>query len=174
MPYKTVKSTITFLKLPKIVDYHIKERNEIELIKLEKPISIESYLEIYKKVGEHYNWLDRIFMNTDLLYNIINSDTTQIFSFSINSEFAGYCELVLEENYVEILYFGLVQKIIGKGYGKYLLSKTIEKAWSYNPAWIQLNTCDLDHPNAIKTYKSMGFEEYKSIVETKKVVSKHP
>jgi len=69
------------------------------------------------------------------------------------------------------LYFGLTKNFIGKGYGKILLSKTIEKAWSFNPDWIQLNTCDLDHPNALNTYKSLGFEEYKSVVETKKVKS---
>ncbi len=171
MPYKTVDSKITFLKLQEKILYNVCNKDKIKLVKIQKPISTDEYLKLYKEVGEHYNWLDRIFMNKQSLFEILNSDKTQIFSFYINDEFAGYCEIVLEAEYAEILYFGLAQKFIGKGYGKFLLSKTIEKAWSFNPQWIQLNTCDLDHPNALNTYKSMGFNEYKTITEKKKVKS---
>ena len=173
MQYKTVESKITFLKLQKKIIYNVCNKDRINLVIVDKPISTDDYLKLYTEVGEHYNWLDRIFMKKETLYDILNSDKTQIYSFYINDEFAGYCELVLEDEYVEILYFGLAQKFIGKGYGKFLLSKTIEKAWSYNPQWIQLNTCDLDHSNALNTYKSLGFIEYKTLVETKTVKTKH-
>lgn len=169
MPYKTVDSKITFLKLEQRIDYCLIENKHIKLTKLDTPITAESYLKLYTTVGENYNWLDRLFMDKSILIDKINSPKTQIFTFSIHEEFAGYCELILEEKYVEILYFGLAQQFIGKGFGKYLLSKTIEKAWSFNPQWIQLNTCDLDHPNALGTYKSLGFVVYKTMTEKKKV-----
>ncbi len=173
MQYKTVESKITFLKLQNKIDYNVCNKDNINLIKIDKPISTDEYLKLYTEVGEQYNWLDRIFLKKETLYDILNSYKTQIFSFYINDEFAGYCELISEDDYVEILYFGLVQKFIGKGYGKFLLSKTIEKAWSFNPQWIQLNTCDLDHSNALNTYKSLGFTEYKTLIDTKKVKIKH-
>ncbi len=169
MPYKTVDSKITFLKLQINIDYKLEKRDYISLIKLDKPISTESYLKLYTIVGEHYNWLDRLFMDTSLLLEKINSPKTHIYTFSVHEEFAGYCELIVEDEYAEILYFGLAQNFIGKGFGKYLLSETIHKAWSFNPQWIQLNTCDLDHPNALGTYKSMGFKVYKTITENKRV-----
>jgi len=90
MPYKTVESKVTFLKLLKKIDYNICNKDEINLVKIEKPLSTEEYLKLYTEVGENYNWLDRIFMNKKSLFMILNSDKTQIYTFQINNEFAGY------------------------------------------------------------------------------------
>jgi GNAT superfamily N-acetyltransferase len=83
----------------------------------------------------------------------------------------GFIELVCEGEYVELLYFGLFPKFIGKGFGKYLLDWSIYQAWSYNPKWIQLNTCELDHPNALPTYRKLGFQDYKMAIEERRVLA---
>ncbi|MBS1575589.1 MAG: GNAT family N-acetyltransferase, partial [Bacteroidetes bacterium] len=57
----------------------------------------------------------------------------------------------------------------GKGLGKYALDWAINKAWSYNPQWIQLNTCELDHPHAIHNYKKRGFKETKTEIHQRKI-----
>ena len=140
------------------------------LQQITKPVSVDRYREQYVKVGKQFNWLDRIVMPDDKLYSQINAENTFIFKFIINSIEAGYAEFVIENEYVELLYFGLFPEFIGKSYGKIFLTICIEKAWSYKPQWIQLNTCELDHSNALPIYKSMGFELYKTQIEQRWVL----
>ena len=71
---------------------------------------------------------------------------------------------------MEILYFGLMPAFIGHGYGKYFLQWVIAKAWSYQPEWIQLNTCTLDHPNALGTYKKAGFIEVRTEIHQRRIL----
>ena len=101
----------------------------------------------------------------------INAENIDTFLFYINKEIAGYIEFVKEEKYVEILYFGLMPSFIGKGYGKYFLQWVISKAWSYQPEWIQLNTCTLDHPNALGTYKKAGFIEVRTEIHQRRILT---
>lgn len=152
---------------------NIQDNNpNITLEEIQGIIKVDDYRMLYTSVGKKYNWLDRIFMEDSVLYEKINSPKTHIYTFQINGNFAGYTELVEEESSIEILYFGLTDPYIGKGYGTYLLTKTIKKAWSFSPTQLILNTCDLDHSNALNTYLKAGFKAYKTIYETKRVVSR--
>jgi hypothetical protein len=136
---------------------------------LPKPIDVGDYLELYSSVGKEYNWLDRLVLPKDELSNIINSAKTHVYLLKEKGQLAGWAEFVLEREYAELLYFGLLPGFIGKGNGKAFLALSIEKAWELNPSWIQLNTCSLDHSNALNVYKSMGFAEYKRESEERKV-----
>ena len=136
---------------------------------LAKPINTEHYLSIYKSVGYKYNWFDRLFLSKGELGQLINKPNTIVSEFRINEILAGWAEFVCESDFVEIQYFGLTEEFIGKGFGKLFLSLCIEKAWSYNPNSVQLNTCELDHKNALNVYKSLGFVEYKTQMEIRKV-----
>ena len=137
---------------------------------LPKPISVNEYRKYYYGVGEKYYWLDRMVMPDEDLFEKINSSNVDIFIFYVHNEVAGYIEFVKEEKYTEILYFGLMPSFIGKGFGKYFLQWVIAKAWSYQPEWIQLNTCTLDHPNALSTYKNSGFTEVRTEFQERKVL----
>lgn len=137
---------------------------------LPKPISVNEYRKYYYGVGEKYYWLDRMIMPDEELFEKINASNVEIFVFKMNNDPAGYIEFVREEKYVEILYFGLMPGFIGKGLGKYFLQWVIAKAWSYKPEWIQLNTCTLDHPNALGTYKKAGFTEVRKEIHQRRVL----
>ncbi|WP_066633420.1 GNAT family N-acetyltransferase [Labilibacter marinus] len=169
MLYETVKSSIFFLKMDKKPSASLIDKEGTSIEEIAKPIDTDWYRALYSSVGENLNWLDRTFMKDDVLQEKINCKNTHIFCFKIEGKHAGYCELVQEDDSVEILYFGLTPEFIGQGYGKYFLNKTIELAWSLCPKFIELNTCDLDHPNALSTYKKAGFTWYKTIVEEKKI-----
>jgi GNAT superfamily N-acetyltransferase len=136
---------------------------------LPKPIPVNEYRNYYYGVGEKHFWLDRMVMPDEELFEKINAVNVDILLFYVNKEVAGYIEFVKEEKYVEILYFGLMPEFIGKGFGKYFLQWVIAKAWSYQPEWIQLNTCTLDHPNALSVYKNGGFTEIKKEIQQRKV-----
>ena len=71
---------------------------------------------------------------------------------------AGYFELREHDDAsVEIAYFGLLPDFIGRGWGKYLLSRAVESAWQLNPSRVWLHTCTLDHPAALPNYVKRGF-----------------
>ena len=135
------------------------------------PIPVSQYRKYYYSVGEKHFWLDRMVMPDEELFEKINADNVDIFLFYVNKEVAGYIEFVKEEKYVEILYFGLLPAFISKGYGKYFLQWVIAKAWSYQPEWIQLNTCTLDHPNALETYKKAGFIEVRTEIHQRRILT---
>ncbi len=137
---------------------------------LNKPIPPDEYRKYYYGVGEKYFWLDRMVMPDEELFDKINAANVDIFIFKVHNETAGYIEFVKEEKYIEILYFGLMPEFIGKGFGNYFLQWVIAKAWSYDPEWIQLNTCTLDHPNALAAYKKAGFKEVRKEIHQRRVL----
>jgi len=160
--------TVTFLEMHESKDFPVAlPGTHFDL--LPKPISPGEYRKYYYGVGEKHFWLDRMVMSDEELFDKINAVNVDIFIFKVNNEAAGYIEFVKEEKYAEILYFGLLPGFIGKGLGKYFLQWVIAKAWSYKPEWIQLNTCTLDHPNALGTYKKAGFTEIKTEIHQRRI-----
>jgi GNAT superfamily N-acetyltransferase len=79
---------------------------------------------------------------------------------------AGYFELREHDDAsVEIAYFGLLPDFIGRGWGKYLLTRAVQIAWDLGATRVWLHTCTLDHPAALPNYLKRGFrplrtEEY--------------
>src|SRR6478736_3030140 len=141
---------------------------EVSFALLSKPTPVEDYLELYGGVGLKWNWLDRLVIPQEELYKKINEPNTHIYVMKVDGHKAGFVELVIEHDFVELLYFGLMPAFIGKGYGKYFLDWTIQEAWSYSPKWLQLNTCDLDHEYALSNYRKLGFIDYTSSFEDRK------
>lgn len=171
MNYNTIISKVYFLRILQKPAVQTKDKLNTSIVKFEGKMNCDEYRVLYLSVGEKLNWLDRLFIDDAELYEIINAQKTHIFKFFIQNEYAGYCELVEKKCCIEILYFGLIPDFIGKGYGNYFLKKTIDLAWSFTPKWIQLNTCDLDHRNALKAYLNAGFKLYRTIREPRKVKS---
>jgi GNAT superfamily N-acetyltransferase len=161
---------VTFFEIHDKPAEPFNEKCEAQYHLLQKPIDVETYRYYYSEVGMKHFWLDRIVMNDDQLFQLINADNTDIFTMKINDQRAGYAEFIKDKKFIEILYFGLMPAFIGKGWGKYSLDWAIQKAWSYNPEWIQLNTCELDHPHAISNYKKRGFTEVKTEILERKVL----
>ena len=71
---------------------------------------------------------------------------------------SNHYQLLKQDNGdVEIIYFGLSDLFIGKGFGGYLLSEAIRCAWGWHGVkriWVY--TCTLDHPGALQNYLSRG------------------
>ncbi len=135
-----------------------------------KPISVETYRTYYYRVGEKFNWLDRMVIADEELYQKINADNTDIFLMHVKDVPAGFAEFVKENEFTEILYFGLFPDYVGKGLGNYFLQWVIQQAWRYQPKWIQLNTCTLDHPNALPVYIKAGFVPVRTETQQRKIL----
>jgi GNAT superfamily N-acetyltransferase len=161
--------TVTFLEMHQSKEFPTPLPNTHFKL-LSRPIDVNDYRKYYYRVGEKHFWLDRMVMPDEELFERINADNVDIYIFNVNNEPAGYIEFIKEAKYIEILYFGIMPEFIGKGLGKYFLQWVVAKAWSYQPEWIQLNTCTLDHPNALGTYKKAGFTEIRKEIHQRKVL----
>jgi GNAT superfamily N-acetyltransferase len=138
--------------------------------KLSKPIRAAFYRDLYYGVGKPWSWLDRMVMTDRELETQLNAEHVSIYTIQVDGHLAGFAEFVLASDYVEILYFGLLPDYIGRGIGKHFLQWVIEKAWSFQPKWIQLNTCALDHPNALPVYLKSGFTIVREEMQERKVL----
>jgi GNAT superfamily N-acetyltransferase len=163
-------ATVTFLEMHQKPLAEPEQIPGTEFILQQKPIDVNEYRSYYYGVGEKHNWLDRMVMPDEELFSKINADNIDIYLFKVNNETAGYIEFIKDPKFTEILYFGLMPAFIGKGLGKYFLQWVIAKAWNYDPEWIQLNTCTLDHPNALPNYKKAGFKEVRTEVQERRVM----
>lgn len=87
-------------------------------------------------------------------------------------EDAGYFELEWRKDangdlQVEISYFGLMPKYIGKRLGQWFLWELLKTVRNKvgDGARIWVHTCNWDHPKAYATYVRGGFKYYKEEIE---------
>ncbi|MDX2045459.1 MAG: GNAT family N-acetyltransferase [Chitinophagaceae bacterium] len=161
---------VTFLEMHEKPKESLPVKEGATFILLGKPIDVATYRKYYYGVGEKYYWLDRMVMPDEMLAEKINAANTDIYLMYYDNEPAGYAEFIKEKEFTEVLYFGLLPAFIGKGIGKYFLQWVVQQAWSYKPKWIQLNTCELDHPHALPNYKNAGFKEVRTAMEERKIL----
>ncbi|WP_210485182.1 GNAT family N-acetyltransferase [Microvirga antarctica] len=65
----------------------------------------------------------------------------------------------------ELMYFGLVPGMTGRGVGRFLMDEAIRRAFSRPVTRFFVHTCSLDHPDAVSFYVRSGFTPYKRAVE---------
>lgn len=135
-----------------------------------KPADASIYRQLYYGVGKDWHWLDRMVISEAELEEKINQPNVHIFTFEVAGQTAGYVELVEENAYVEILYFGLFPSFTGKGLGPSLLKWAIDQAWTYGKPSVQLNTCSLDHPKALEVYIKAGFNLVRTETQERKIL----
>jgi GNAT superfamily N-acetyltransferase len=66
---------------------------------------------------------------------------------------------------VEISFLGVVETLLGKGAGRYLMNRALEIAWNRAPKRLTIHTCTLDHPRALEFYLKTGFSPYSRSIE---------
>jgi GNAT superfamily N-acetyltransferase len=120
--------------------------------------SVEFFRFLYEEVGRAYHWTDRLHWSDERIREHLATPGVSLWLMSSKNEPAGYFELrEHEDRSVEIAYFGLLPEFIGRGWGKYLLTRAVQSAWTMDPARVWLHTCTLDHPAALPNYLKRGF-----------------
>jgi GNAT superfamily N-acetyltransferase len=121
------------------------------------PASFFRYL--YVEVGRQYHWVDRLSWTDEQIRSYL-AGPVDVWVLYLDGAPGGYFELRRDpDRSVEIAYFGLLPQAIGKGLGKYLLTRAVEEAWALGPVRVWLHTCSLDHPSALSNYLKRGFQE---------------
>lgn len=124
--------------------------------------SVSFYRYLQHTVGDPWLWWERRAKSDEELQAVIQDEAVEIYVLSQGGVPAGFVELDFRDmpNSAEVAYFGLMPEFIGRGLGPYLLNWGIDCAWNRTPApmKLQVNTCTLDHPAALRGYQKAGFE----------------
>jgi len=121
------------------------------------------YRECYRTVGEAYHWRDRWDWSDEQIGAYLADPCISLFVARRETALAGYYELrqVVDDDSVEVAYFGLAPAELGRGFGKHLLSCAVRDAWALRPSRVWLHTSSLDHAHALPNYLARGFVPYK-------------
>ena len=165
---KFTDSQVHYLRMNHRIQYGRDKHYDLQMQLLQKPVDPRYYLELYQGVGLGFDWVDRLVVSEAKLSQLINRAEVDIFIFLCDDYPCGYVEFFKGVDYVELLYFGLFPEYSGRGLGVPCLKMAVEQAWSYEPEWIELNTCDLDSEHAMSIYTKVGFEEYTTRVERRR------
>ncbi|MFC6633394.1 GNAT family N-acetyltransferase [Microbulbifer taiwanensis] len=156
--------TIYYLQMTSPEQIRGKPRPEgLEVMEAEvKEFRFNRYL--YQLVGEAWQWADRLKLPDADWQRYAEREQLRTWVAYHRGSIAGYYELEQQAGGdVQIAYFGLAPKFIGRGYGGYLLTHALESAWSWGDTkevWV--HTCTLDHPGALDNYRARGMEVYRT------------
>ena len=86
---------------------------------------------LYTEVGREYHWVDRLAWTDDEIARVPGgSGARAVDPAGEGDEPAGYFELrAHDDGAVEIAYFGLLPAFTGRGLGKFMLTRAVERAW---------------------------------------------
>tara|TARA_R110000868_G_scaffold96110_22_gene264429 strand:+ start:1754 stop:2266 length:513 start_codon:yes stop_codon:yes gene_type:complete len=156
------KTTITHLdmhaepRLPTVAKPH----GKYALMRAEKP-PVHFYRYLYDTIGRDYTWVSRRKLSDEALASIIHHDDVEIYVLWLNGAPAGFTEIdyrMMPD--ADLCFLGVMPDFIGQGIGRFLLCEAIRLAWSRGPERLTVQTCTLDHPNALRLYQRHGFSAY--------------
>jgi GNAT superfamily N-acetyltransferase len=126
----------------------------------------EWYLRLYHRIGDPYLWFARLTMSREQLESVITDPRNQVYALECGGSDEGLLELDFRlSGECEIGYFGVSQRLVGTGAGRWLMNRALELAWSQPIARLWVHTCTLDHPAALGFYLRSGFTAYARKVE---------
>jgi GNAT superfamily N-acetyltransferase len=132
-----------------------------ERVTLER-MARESYLALYRGVGESLGWEQRSSMSEAELEALLGGDSLHIYVLrDVSGNALGFCEFDrCGFPQIELKNFGLVPDAQGRGLGPWLLATALQGEWRSNPDRIWLHTDTWDHPAAQRVYQRAGFRVF--------------
>ncbi len=118
----------------------------------------------YGDVGSQWEWTDRLPWSEDDWRRYVHRAALRTWVGQWHGQWVGYFELESQDDGdVEIVYFGLLPRFIGRGLGGPLLSGAVQRAWDTpgtRRVWV--HTCTRDHRHALDNYRQRGFEVFRT------------
>lgn len=117
---------------------------------------------LYTEVGREYHWVDRLGWTDQEIRAYLADPAVELWALRVDEVVAGYFELRKDPDAsVEIAYFGLLPAFLGRGLGRFLLTRAVERAWARGAARVWVHTSSLDHSSALPNYLARGFSIWK-------------
>ena len=130
-------------------------------VEIVNPVDFQLNKFFYKNIGKNHNWVDRLVWTEKQWIEYVSDSKVKTYVLKNINELAGYFELIIHENEIEIAYLGLLEDYQNKKLGSFLLSSAIKNSFLEKPKRVWVHTCSLDHKNALNNYKSRGMKIFK-------------
>ncbi len=132
------------------------------------PDSAQVIRSIYLAIGAPHGWTSRPSWSTPEWEQRLRHPGVQVWLARVDERPAGLVELEAEPGGdTEIVVFGLLPELVGRGLGGHLLEQGIRLAWDVDrpdgdkTARVWLHTSSHDHPHAMRNYERRGFTAYR-------------
>lgn len=127
---------------------------------------VQRYLAVYRLLGERWMWFSRLVKPVAELQAILADPLVEFFAVRFDGRDVGLLELDFRvEGEGELAFFGLDESVVGKGAGRWLMNRALERAWARPIGRFWVHTCTLDHQGAVEFYQRSGFAAFKRGVE---------
>jgi GNAT superfamily N-acetyltransferase len=124
------------------------------------------YRELFGRIGTEWLWYSRLAMPVGDLAAILHDPRVEVYSFTMEGRDEGLLELDFRETgSCELAFYGLTGTAQGRGAGRWLMNRAVERAWAGPITRFWVHTCTLDHPNALEFYVRSGFRAYARRIE---------
>jgi len=130
-------------------------------VQLVEPVDFQLNKFFYKNVGKNHHWVDRLIWTEKQWIEYVSDKKVKTYVLKNTNDLAGYFELILHQNEIEIAYLGLLKDYQNKKLGSFLLSSAIKNSFLEKPNRVWVHTCSLDHKNALNNYVSRGMKIFK-------------
>src|SRR5438034_596560 len=108
---------------------------------------------LYCAVGGDFFWIDRLSWTYQQWLTYLDRPELETWVAFVAGSPVGYFELEAQPGAnVELVYFGLLPRFVGRGLGGPLLTAAVERGWAMGAARVWVHTCNLDHPGALSNY----------------------
>jgi GNAT superfamily N-acetyltransferase len=125
------------------------------------------YRELFRRVGAPWLWFSRLVMSDEALADVVHDDGVEVYAVQDCARAVGLLELDFRQpGAAALAYLGLIPALIGRGHGRWLLSRAVELAWRPGVRTVTVHTCTLDHPAALPAYRHAGFVPVRRAIET--------
>jgi len=130
-------------------------------VQLINPADFQINKFFYKNVGKKHHWVDRLVWTDKQWGDYVSNEKVKTHVLKNKGDFAGYFELILHQNEIEIAYLGLLEEYQNQKLGSYLLESAIKISFLEKPKRVWVHTCSLDHKNALNNYLARGMKVFK-------------
>jgi GNAT superfamily N-acetyltransferase len=135
------------------------------LRRVENP-ALDWFRDLYRRVGEQWLWFSRLQMTDAELAAIVHSPRVEVYALAHEGRDEGLLELDFRESgQCELAFFGVTERLIGSGAGRWLMNRALEIAWSRPIGRVWVHTCTFDHPAALAFYQRSGFRPFRQQIE---------
>ena len=146
---------------------NLKEKNcpsENYSLNLIDPINFQINKFFYKNIGKNHEWVDRLIWTEEQWIDYLSSERVKTYVLKFKDDLVGFFELIhnLENQEIEIAYFGILEEYQNKKLGSFLLSEAIKVSFKNNIKRVWVHTCSLDHKNALNNYLARGMKVFKT------------
>jgi GNAT superfamily N-acetyltransferase len=129
---------------------------------------------LYTAVGGEWFWIDRLGWTWERWHEWVDRPELETWVAYLRGTPAGFAELEIQDDAVELASFGLLPAFIGRGLGPRLLDAAVRRAWELGRPRVWVHTCSLDGPAALRTYERRGFRRYDERRHTQELPDEPP